>query len=198
MAAALIGSLQPYDPSTDWRLYKLAVTNFFAANLIDASANAGDPDRRKAAPLATIGMRALEIIRSLCAPDDPSTKTYDQLLELLRRHYTKAPTKSLARQTLAATKQNEDESVDEFVARLRHLAIDCQYGNAMLPEVLRMQFINGILAEALKRKLLGAEDETLAQLLTRARLFEQVERDVRAGRQANRLDTATSISTNFV
>ena len=126
--AALIGSLQPYDPASDWKLYELSITNFFAANRITAPANAGNIDRRKAALLATIGKRALDIIKGLCAPDEPNIKSYDEIIELLRRHYTKAPTKSLARQKLAAVKQNEDESIDEFVARLRHLANDCQYG----------------------------------------------------------------------
>ena len=115
-------------------------------------------------------MRALEIVRSLCAPDDPSTKIYEQLIELLKRHYTKAPTKSLTRQKLAATKQKEEESVDEYIARLRHVAIDCQYGDGMLSEVLRVQFINGIRAEPFKRKLLGAEDEPLADLLIRGQI----------------------------
>lgn len=196
--AALIGALQPYDPATDWKLYELSVTNFFAANGITAPADARSTDRRKAALLATIGMRALEIIRSLCAPDDPSTKSYDEIIELLRRHYTKAPTKSLARQKLASAKQKEEESVDEFVARLRYLAIDCQYGAAMLPEVLRVQFINGIQAESLKKKLLAAEDETLEQLLTRGRSFEQVERDVRAFRQADKQELGRSSETHFV
>ena len=112
MAGAFIGSLQPYDPATYWRLYELSITNFFAANGIGAPTNVGDTDRREAALLVTIGMRALDIIRSLSAPNDPSSNTYEQIIELLKRHYSKAPTKSLARQRLAATKQHEDDSID--------------------------------------------------------------------------------------
>ena len=195
--AALIGSLQPYDPASDWKLYEITGTNFFAANRITAPANAQDIDRRNAALFATIGMRALDIIRSLCARDEPNTKSYDEIIELLRRHYTKTPTTSLARQKLAAVKQSENESIDEFVARLRHLAIDCQYDGAILTEVRQVQFINGIRAEALKQKLLAAENETLDQLLVRARSFEQVERDVRASRQADKQDGNLS-ETHFV
>ena len=131
------------------------------------------------------------------APDEPNTKSYDEIIELLRRQYKKAPTKSLARQKLGAVKQNEDESIDEFVARLCHPVIDCQYGGAMLTEVLQVQFINGIRAEVFKKKLLAAETETLDQLLARARSFEQVERDVRASRQADKQD-GNSSETHFV
>ena len=181
--AALIGSLQPNDPASDWKLYEISITNFFAANRITAPANVQDIDCRKAALLSTIGRRALDIIRSLCATNESNTISYDEIFELLRRHYTKAPTKSLACQKLAAVQQNEIESIEKFVARLRYLAIDCQYGGVMLTEVLQLQFINGIRAEALKTKLLATENKTLDQLLARARSFEQVERDVRASRQ---------------
>ena len=62
----------------------------------------------------------------------------------------------------------------------------------MLTEVLQVQFINGIRAEALKKKLLAAENETLDQLLARARSFEQVERDVRWSRQEDKQETNSS------
>ena len=103
--AALIGSLLPYDPATDWKLYEISVINFFAANRITAPANAQKIDGRKPALLATIGMRALDIIRSYCASDEPNTKSYDEIIELLRRKFTKAPTMSVGRQKLAAVKQ---------------------------------------------------------------------------------------------
>ena len=189
--------MQAYDPASDWKLYEISITNFFAANRITAPANSQDIDRRKAALLATIGMRALDIIKSLSAPDEPNTKLYDEILELLRRNYTKAPTKSLTCKKLAAVKQNEHESIDEFVSRLRHLAIDCQYGGAMLTEVLQEQFINGIRAEAFKKKLLAAENETLDQLLAHARFFEQVERDDRSLHQEVKQEINSS-ETHFV
>ena len=62
----------------------------------------------------------------------------------------------------------------------------------MLTEVLQVQFINGIRAEALKKKLLAAENVTPDQFLARARSFEQVELDVRASRQADKQDCNSS------
>ena len=76
-------------------LYEISITNFFAVNRITAPAMAQDIDCRKAALLTTIGMRALDIIKSLFAPEEPITKSYDKIIELLRRHYTKAPTNLL-------------------------------------------------------------------------------------------------------
>lgn len=63
----------PYDQVNDWQLYEMSITEFFAANDIAARANAYDPDLCKSALLKTNGIRALEIICSLCAPVNPST-----------------------------------------------------------------------------------------------------------------------------
>ena len=72
-------------------------------------------------------------------------------------------------------------------------------GTRCSTEVLRVQFINGVRAEGLRKKLLGSEDDTLDQLLTKARTFEQVERDVRAARPAD-LTTGgrTSSDAHFI
>jgi hypothetical protein len=182
--ATITGSLQPYDPSTDWKLYDLGLTNFFLANDIKAPTG-NDPDRRVPILLATIGLRALGIIRSLCAPADPGTKSYADLLSLLRRHYTRTPSKALARQKLTEARQSETESIDEFMARLRELSLHCQYKNATLNEVLRVTLINEVRYESFKNKLLEAENETLDNLLVRVRTFEQIERDIRGSRQPN-------------
>lgn len=65
------------------------MNNFFAVNDITAPANATDLDQRKAAMLATIGVKTLGTLRSLCSPDAPSTKSFDDLFSILRLHYTK-------------------------------------------------------------------------------------------------------------
>ena len=127
--AAIFGSLGPYDTSTDWKLYEMAIKQFLLANSI-AAPTGTNPDRRKAILLSSIGIRSLGVIRSLCAPDDPDTKTFDQLLELLKKH-GKPPTKSIARQKLAEAKQAESESIDDFIVRLRELSIDCHYETAV-------------------------------------------------------------------
>ena len=180
--SAIFGGLGPYDGSSEWRLYEMGLKQFLAANSI-AAPTGTNPDRRKAILLSSIGLKSLGVVRSLCAPDDPDTKSFDQLLELLGKHFGKPPTKSLARQRLAEAKQAENESIDQFIVRLRELSIDCQYDAAVLNVRLREQFIIGVRNDILKRKLLEAEDDSLEDLLKRARTFEQVDRDVRSSHQ---------------
>ena len=113
-------------------------------------------------------------------------------------HYGKPPTKSIARQKLSDARQNESESIDDFIVRLRELAIDCHYDAVVLRERLREQFINGVRADSLKRKLLEADYEDLDSLLKRARTFEQVDRDVRSSRNSGNAPTSSSSEAHFV
>ena len=115
-------------------------------------------------------------------------------------HYSKQPTKSLARHKFFEAKQSESESIDEFIVRLLELSIDCLYDAAVLKERLREQFINGVRADALKRKLLESEDDDLDDLIKSARTFEQVDRDVRSARISGNisLPTIASGETHFV
>lgn len=56
--AALFGALQPYDPSTDWVFYKMALKQFLAKNNVKAPATGStDIDRQVPDILSSIGMR---------------------------------------------------------------------------------------------------------------------------------------------
>ena len=134
--AAIFGSLGPYDTPTDWTWYEMSLKQFLTANSIAAPTET-NPDRRKAILLSSIGIRSRGVVRSLCAQDDPDTKSFDQLFELIRMHYGKPPTNSIARQNLSEAKQAKSEFIDEFLVRLRDLSIDCQYDAAVLKERLR-------------------------------------------------------------
>lgn len=91
MEAALVWSRPAYDPSTDFVTYEMAFTAYFAANGIkETAANSQNQDPQMPALRAFIGIRALDIRRSMCAPDPPTSKSYDDLLALLRQHLENA------------------------------------------------------------------------------------------------------------
>lgn len=128
----------------------MAPKQCLSANSIKApAANSQDPDRRVPILLSKIGLQSLAVIRSLCAPAAPDTKTFDKLLELLKKHFIKAPSKSLARQRFNEPRQWDSETVEQFDVCLRELAIDCEYGGS-LDDRLKQQLINGVKNDALK------------------------------------------------
>ena len=154
----------------------MSLKHLLTANSI-AAPTGTNPDRHKAILLSSIGIRSLGVVRSLYDPDDPDTKSFNELLMLIRKHDGTPPTKSIEDRNSEA-KQSESESIDEVLSRLRDLSIDCQYNAAVLKERICKQFINGVRIDELKRKLLEAEDEDLDKLLKQARTYKQVDRDV--------------------
>lgn len=57
-------------------------------------------------------------------------------------------------------RQSPEESVPDFIAELRRLAIHCNYGTH-LDDALRDQFVSGLRSEAMHKRLLGEETLTL-------------------------------------
>ena len=93
--------------------------------------------------LATIGPSTYKLLKNLCAPDNPNTKTYAQLKNLLRNHYEPVPIVIAERHKFWSASQGEHESVADFVVRLKDLASGCAFGQ-FLQEALRDRLVSGL------------------------------------------------------
>ncbi|UYV84631.1 Transposase [Cordylochernes scorpioides] len=72
-----------------------------------------------------------------------------------------------------------NESVSEYLRELRHLAMDCTFGE-MLEVMLRDRFVAGIKSESLQKKLLQEDDDvTLDRVFSIAVSFELVEQNAK-------------------
>ena len=76
-------------------------------------------------------------------PENPNTKTFTQLSQLLQGHFEPAPIVIGERHKFWTASQEESESVSEFVVRLKKLASKCSFG-AFLSEALRDRLISGL------------------------------------------------------
>ena len=120
---------------------------FFAANNI--------AERRQAAVLLTsIGPETYETLKNLLAPASLATKTLEELSTALKDHYAPTPSVIAERFYFHRRRQEAGESVSEFSATLRKLAIHCKYGEH-LNEALRDQFVSGLGSEAMHKRLLS-------------------------------------------
>ena len=77
--------------------------------------------------LAVIGPDPYKLLKNLCGPDNPNTKTFTRLTQLLQRHYEPAPIVIAERHKFWTASQGESESVSEFVVRLKKLASSCSF-----------------------------------------------------------------------
>lgn len=136
--ASLIGSIVEFNGITDdWMVYRERLEQYFTANLI------GETERRAAILLSLMGQETYKLLRDLCFPDLPSTKTYDQLCDLLKEHFS--PKVSVYRERIAfySAVQELGENVAQWHARLKKLAVNCKFADN-LNSVLRDKFVCGM------------------------------------------------------
>ena len=111
--------------------------------------------------LATIGPSAFKLLKNISAPDNPNTKTYEQLQDALKNHFDPEPIVIAERHKFWTAYQEENESVADFVVRLKKLSTTCSF-NTFLEEALRDRLVSGLHKKMIKaqRQLLAMRDLT--------------------------------------
>ena len=96
-------------------------------------------------------------MRSLCSPAEPSTKSYQDLIKVMKEHLQPAPAALGERYRFGMAVQKDDESIHKFCARLKALAMHCNYGEGLNTQ-LRDRFVLGVQSESTKKRLLEKGD----------------------------------------
>ena len=114
--------------------------------------------------LAVVGAGTYKLLKDLSSPDLPSSKGYEELKKVLLEHYSPKPVVIAERHKFWTANQGGDESVASFIARLKNLSTNCDFGD-FLKEALRDRLVSGLHAKV---------SRTQMQLLSMANLsFEQ-------------------------
>ena len=146
MAVATVGSIAAFQPESE------RIDSSYLEKLeLYLSANAFPDDRKVAALLTIIGSTAYEVLRSLLAPARPQDKTYDELVAALRAHYAPKPMVIAERFHFHRRNQHSGESIAEYVAELRKLALHCEFKD-YLDQALGEIVVQGF-AESLQQSL---------------------------------------------
>ncbi|UYV69883.1 K02A2.6-like [Cordylochernes scorpioides] len=100
----------------------------------------------------------LKLGNDLFFPSTMKEQPYERLIQRIKLHL--APRKKVIPQRCRFLKriQLENESISEYLRELRHLAMDCTFGE-MLEVMLRDRFVAGIKSENLQKKLLQEDDD---------------------------------------
>ena len=117
--------------------------------------------KRRATFLSIVERSSYNLLRSLVSPAKPTDKTFEQLVEVLTKHYSPKPTEVMQRFRFNSQAKREGESIANYVAELRSLTEDCNYGEA-LSEMLRDRLVWGVRDTAIQKKLLCEADLTWA------------------------------------
>ena len=95
MASPLVGSIGEFDTSTEtFTAYHERLEQYFVANSIglypsDASetVKAAANKKKVSVMISVIGKKTYGTLRDLCSPENHKDKTFEQLCELLERHF---------------------------------------------------------------------------------------------------------------
>ena len=136
MASPLVGSTGEFDTSTEtFTAYHERLEQYFVANSIglypsDASeaVKAAANKNKVAVMISVIGKKTYGTLRDLCSPENPKDKTFEQLCELLERHFKPKQLEVAESYRFHRCFQEENETVPLYSARLRHLASSCNFG----------------------------------------------------------------------
>lgn len=150
---ALIGNIEQLNTnSDDVQDYFDRMEQFFLCNCVE-------DDKKVPLFLTLVGGETYKILKNLVSPDLPSTKTYVDLKTILLNHFKPKTLIIAERFKFYQTSQESNESIAQFIVKLRNLASKCEFG-PFLQEALRDKFVCGLKSEQILRKLLAEVDLT--------------------------------------
>ena len=131
-------------------------------------------------------------MKNLTAPDKPSAKSYQQLVDILRKHLVPKPLVIAERFRFHKQDQHEGESVTAYLAELRKLTEYCDFGS-YLNEALRDRLVCGLRAGNMIKRLLAEAKLTLEKAIEIATAMEAAAKDAVEFQQQLHVKPETSV-----
>ena len=170
---AMHGSIGTFDGAReDWTSYSERLEQYFVGNNVTAA------EKKRAILLSVCGAATYQLIRNIVAPEKPTERTFEQLVELVRRHHNPKPSVIMQRFKFNTCSRQQGQSVATFVAELRHLTEHCEFGDSM-EDMLRDRLVCGVNDSRIQRRLLSEPSLTFKKTLELARAFESAEKNAR-------------------
>ena len=154
---------------TRWTKYVMKLENLFTGLTIESK------KRRKALLLHYAGDEVFEIYETLNLGDSDSN--YDEVKKGLADHFQPKKNREFERFEFRNMKQQQAESIDQFVTRLRQKAENCEFMDK--DGEIKSQIIQGCESKKLRLKCLE-EDKPLQAILTMARTMEIADKQAKA------------------
>lgn len=117
-----------------------------------------------------------QLVKTLIFPVELQKAKYTDIRDKLKTHLKPVPLRIPSRHALCTRRQREGETIPEFLASLRSLAIPCKYETAVLNEILKDIFVARIRSRSILDRLFTEPDESdLERLYTVAVGIEKAE-----------------------
>lgn len=190
MATGLLCSIGPFEPdSEEWPQYQERIEQVFIANDITSD------EKKRAVFLSVCGKDTFKLICSLLSPAKPSATAFTDICAKLEAHWNPKPSEIVQRFHFYRRERASTESVADFLAGLRRLATDCNFGNS-LDSMLRDRLVLGIQDDRTQRRLLSETGLDLTKALQIAQAMELANKGcdaVRGASEASRGSQSTAV-----
>ena len=130
----------------NWVEYEERPEYFLVANGIT------DAEKKKAILITSIGATTYTLLRSITV--GVSDKSYEDVRQVLRAHFSPAPSEIVQRFRFNSCVRKPGESVVSFLPRLRATSEHCNYGDSLEP-MLRDRLVCGIGNKTIQKRLLS-------------------------------------------
>lgn len=151
--------------------------------------NASEENTKKSILLKSIGASSYSLLHSLCSPQTPVSKTFKELCEILETHFTPPTIIFRERKNFYLTKKNEDETISQWFAKVKKLALNCKFGSNLDAFVLD-KFVMGLPNKIYERICEEDENLTLSDALKKALIMES--------KISSREDNTCDVSVNYI
>ena len=153
---ATIGSIQEFQPEVE------TIDSYLERVEVFTLANGIKEEKRVAILLSEIGGKVYGLLRNLVAPATVSAQSYQELTATLKAHFDPKPIVIAEGFHFHRRVQAVGESISEYVAELKRLANNCQFGQ-YLDEALRDRLVCGMRSQSTQKRLLAEADLTFSK-----------------------------------
>ncbi|KAF2885856.1 hypothetical protein ILUMI_20318 [Ignelater luminosus] len=184
-----VGSLSEFNPADNWTIYQERLEQFFVANGVAQ-------DRKVAVLLTLIGSKAYGVLRDICDPQKPSELLYDSLCQKLTQQFSIQTSVFRQRCHFYNLKQTQSETINDWFARVKKTATECQFGS-VLDEKVKDKFVTGlIIGPVLDRLCEEDHKQSLSSLVQIAVKKEAVIKE--STRELNKLHISKAVKLQSV
>ena len=158
----------PTGLSTRWKQWRDGFDLYLTASAVT------EVNQKRALLLHCGGDRLQQIFNTLTeTTDENATDEYKKAIYTLNEYFLPKQNKRFERHVFRGTRQEEGETISQYVTRLRVLSKTCEFHN--IDDELVDQIIEKCTSSKLRKTLLKIKDLTIAKLLETAQILESSE-----------------------
>ena len=167
--SSFIGQVEEFIPGSDWKHYVERVEMFFEVNGVAE-------DKKVPTILTLMGNKMYALLRNIVSPRRPRYLSFEEIVDNLVKHLDPKPIVIAEHFKFHKAEQQESESIQDFLARLKKLAETCEFGG-YCEEAIRDGFVCGLKERTIQRKLLAVANLTLQSAVEKACAAELTEKE---------------------